>query len=238
MQRVFALLPDAIVCVAEEERADYLGAVDHKKIICHPNLKGLPRIRNWINKTIQEDCLVMIDDDLQGVIPCVQKQKLITDPDIIWLIFENSHRVCEDLDIGVFCWNRSRNSFLVSPELMPIRLVCPMAASYGLRGPARERKFAETAREDVDFVMLTLMEDRILSCDVRWYFEHGRSFSGRGGNVGVLDDGAWHKSSKEMYAKWGKFLGRSVPGFRKRESRIDPMSIRVQRRNPSVKINN
>ena len=86
--------------------------------------------------------------------------------------------------------------------------------------------------------MQTLLDDRVLLCDCRWYFDHGPCFSGKGGNVGILQDDAWKASSEALFAKWGKYLGKSVPCFRKTQSRVDAMSIRDGRRNPRDSLDN
>jgi len=60
--------------------------------------------------------------------------------------------------------------------------------TFGLRGAARNRKFDPQmiGREDIDFSLQSLMDDRIMLGDMRFYFDHGRIFSGRGGNAGKI----------------------------------------------------
>ncbi len=57
-----------------------------------------------------------------------------------------------------------------------------------MRGPARARVWDRNlpGRSDLDFTLQTMMEDRILLADMRWYFDHGRIFSGKGGAVGIV----------------------------------------------------
>ena len=136
---MLALLPEATVCVHEDERADYAAVVPAGQLMCH-KVEGIANIRNWLNRTIQEDCLVEVDDDLRGVRPLIGNPRPITDPEVIAQVLENSHRVCEDLGIGVFCFSRTRNSFLADPDMLPIRVVQPVSCTFGLRGPARKRR--------------------------------------------------------------------------------------------------
>ncbi|MGD0653127.1 MAG: hypothetical protein ABSA16_02175 [Thermoguttaceae bacterium] len=231
MKRLLKLLPTALVCVARSEKEDYSKVVPANQLLFHDEIKGLVNIRNWINAKIQEDCVVMSDDDLLCVRPLIGKQRPITDPAVILQIINNSHVVCQDLGINVFCWSRTRNSFLAGPDGNPIRLVQPMAATWGLRGAARERKFDTTlpARPDLDFTMETLLKDRILYADMRFYFDHGRSFTGRGGNVGILSHESWEATTKLLYKKWGKYIGTSKPGWVKTKGQTSVMSIRVKR---------
>jgi hypothetical protein len=221
-----------MVCVAAEEKDAYLAAVPRERLMTH-NVKGLPAIRNWLNKTVQEDCLVMIDDDMRGLFATMRKKRrLVTDPTVIRQVIENSHRVCEDLGLGVFCWCRHLNPIVTKPELLPVRLVGPISCAFGVRGAARERNFVNTPREDLEFTMQTLLDDRILYCDMRWYFDHGRIFCGRGGNVGLIDD-AWLKQAEaESERRWGRYFSRKKHGW-VRAASSDSMSIVVRRQNPA-----
>ena len=187
MPLILRLLPGATVFVDKREESEYAAVVPRNQLWLHESLPGLVAIRNWLNANVQEDCLVMIDDDFRGVIPLMGKHRPITDPVVIAEVIANGHRVAEDLGISVFCWGRSLNNVLLKPEWDPFRLVGPISSSFGLRGAARSRRFdpACEIREDLDFTMQTLLEDRILLMEMRWYFDHGRIFSGRGGNVGL-----------------------------------------------------
>ncbi len=122
--RILSMLPNATITVAESEASDYAGVVPKKQLLLHPELKGLAAIRNWLGRTLQEDCLVEIDDDLRGVIPQLGKAKRITDPAVIAELIENGHRMAEDLGIGVFCWSRTANNFLSDP-IVSADPVCP-----------------------------------------------------------------------------------------------------------------
>ena len=238
MPRLLRLLPSAIVAVAESEKSEYQAVVPAKQLIFHHDLPRLVDIRTWINQTIQEDCLMMVDDDFLGVIPqVVRLQRRVTDPAIIEQVIENAHQCTEDLGLTVFCWTRTRNNFLADPEMLPIRLVQPMAGSFGMRGAAQSRRFdAVPDREDVDFTLQTLLHDRVLFAEMRWYFDHGRSFAGRGGNVGKITEEQFKASTAILLQRWGKYIGLGSPGFQKNRS-TTPMSIRVKRRSPLADAN-
>ena len=235
--RILSILPNATITVAESEAADYADVVPKKQLLLHPELRGLAAIRNWLAKTLQEDCLVEIDDDLRGVIPQLGKAKRITDPAVIAELIENGHRIAEDLGIGVFCWSRTANNFLSDPIFLPIRFVQPVSCSFGMRGAARNRLWDETipGRADLDFTMRTMLEDRVLLADMRFYFDHGRIFSGKGGAVGIVSREGFEAGTRILYDRWGKYIGRKRPGFMKGQGNVAPMSIRVQRHNPTAK---
>jgi len=228
------LLPNALVAVAASERADYAAAVPAKQLLTHPDLPSLMAIRNWLSDTVQEDCLVQVDDDLACIRPLIGKQRPVTDPETIAAVIENSQVVSRDLGINVFCWSRARNVAMAHPKLLPVRFVQPVSSSIGLRGAARRRRFDEllVGRADLDFTMKTLLEDRILYADMRWYFDHGRIFAGKGGNVGLVGDEAFARTTAELYRRWGRFVGRRKPAWFKSAGSSSPMSIRVKRMNP------
>ena len=233
---MIALLPEATFCVAKSEAADYSAVVPSGQLLLHDDLPNLVAIRNWLNETIQEDCLVQIDDDLRCVFSQVGKRRKITDPDSIRDIIENSAQIASDLDIGVFCWNRTQNTIICDPIFQPIRFVMPMSSSFGLRGQARERQFDPdfAGRADFDFTLTTLLEDRILYADCRFYFNHGRMFSGLGGNVGLIGEADFRTATERLEAKWGRYLSTKKPSYHKGRSNVQSMSIRVRRQNPLV----
>ena len=108
MPRLLGLLPTATVCVAEEEREAYAAVVPPKQLITHTIHTNLIDIRNWILDTVQEDCVVQVDDDFRGVIVLGKRRsRSIHDPEAIAELIENGLRVSSDLGVGVFCWGRS-----------------------------------------------------------------------------------------------------------------------------------
>ena len=234
MRRLLALLPDATVCVAKSEADEYAEVVPRKQLLLHDDLPNLVSIRNWLNQAVQERCLVEIDDDLRCVYALVGKRRKITDPDTIRDIIANSVQVASDLDIGVFCWNRTQNTAISDPIFQPIRFVMPVSSSFGLRGRARERKFDSgfPGRADFDFTLTTLLEDRILYADCRFYFDHGRIFSGLGGNVGLISSEEFQAGTERLHQKWGRYLSTKKPSWQKGARNVQAMSIRVRRQNP------
>lgn len=233
-------MPSALVCVAKAEADSYSEVVPANQLLLHDDLPSLISIRNWLNATIQEDCLVQIDDDLRCVRGLVGKARKITDPDSIRELIENSARVSADLDIGVFCWSRTQNVIISDPIFQPIRFVQPVSCAFGMRGSARNREFDPElpGRADFNFTMQTLLKDRILYADVRFYFDHGSIQSGLGGNVGVLTAEAYATSSEKLQKRWGKYVSFKPPSYRKKGTaqNMQSMSVRVRRQNPLVRL--
>ena len=69
--------------------------------------------------------------------------------------------------------------------------------------------------------------------DVRFYFGHGRSFSGTDGNAGQFTVEQFDAATERLKAKWGDFISTESSGLSKNRS-VAPMAIRVRRRNPIV----
>jgi hypothetical protein len=178
----------------------------------------------------------MIDDDLRCIYPQIGRQVAVTDPELIAHVIDNAHQVSADLDIGVFCWARTRNVFVAEPEFLPFRFTAPVMCSFGLRGPARNRRFdvEMPGRADIDFALQTALEDRICLQDMRWYFEHGRIFAGRGGNAGRLTNERFRASTQRLYAKWGQFVARKKAGYIKNRAGT-AVGLKVERSNPIAK---
>jgi len=181
----------------------------------------------------QEDCVVMVDDDLRCVWTTIGKQRPITDPAAIWQIITNTHATCCDLGITVFCWSRAANPKYGQPELHPIRLVAPISSAYGIRGAARERRFdvQTDPREDLDFTLQTLLVDRILFADMRFYWDFGRDFAGRGGNVGLAGPEKYDRANKVLREKWGDYIGWKDERAGKKIASAT-MQVCVERMNP------
>jgi len=231
MPLMLQLLPDAKVIVAASERSDYLAVVPRRQLLTHDELPTLSDIRNHINGTMQEQCVVMVDDDLNGVMPLIaRKKKVLRDPELIFQIVENSHRICEDLDLGLFCYTRSPNTVMMEPECKPFRLVGPAMSAFGVRGPARERHFdPEMANcEDFDFSLQAALADRIMLCDMRFYFDFGRIFTGVGGNAGKMTAERIETALAALKRKWGEFVDLAPSKMKKNQSTL-PVTIRVKR---------
>lgn len=231
-----SLLPTAVICIDEREKADYAPVVPADYLLTHPPTTGAPAARNWILDNVDTPVVVMCDDDLMGVKCLVGSRRMIVNADEILAIIENSLQVAEDLNVSTFCWSRSANDFLMRPEYLPMRPVQPVYGCFGMRGPARHRKYDETlkTRADLDWTMRTLLEDRIVYADVRFYFDFGTSFTGSGGNSGLVQPEEFLSASREVKRRWGKHVSYKAPGFVKKRE-IAPASIRVSRSNRSAK---
>ena len=239
MPRMRSLVPDAFVCVDEAEVADYLAFVPKSKIIPHPPLGSLARIRNWILNSLSEPTIVMIDDDLVRVRTVfTHSKKSIRDPESILDIIENSMAAAQDCGAGVFSWMMIDNPFLLSipPDFAPIKMNGVISGSFGLLGRARQtRRFDERmiGKADFDFTLETLRVDRFMLVDSRYQFNHARVFGGQGGNVGLIDQAAGERTNLLMRKKWGHYFSNSKPNYvKKGQERSEGFRLMVRRHNP------
>lgn len=239
LPRLAQLLPGCTVFVHESERAAYEAqACGQVEIATHAITNGIGPIRNAVLDVFDEDCIVMIDDDLMGVVPLLAKrQRRVTDPRIIRQVIESGHHAAADLNLGVFCWSRDSNPIGRDNVGNPVRLLAPIANSFGIRGPARRRRFDAGLRigEDFDFTMQTLLHDRVVLCDCRWYFDHGPVYSGTGGTSGTYRDEDVAAVAGRLRERWGRWI---PPHRTERERQMAETGLMlrmdVPRRNPSA----
>jgi hypothetical protein len=202
MPKIKGMFPDAIICVHESEYDDYKNC--GLKVETH-DLDKLNLIRNHIIEKCQADCLFTLDDDLKCVWNNIGKSRFRkTDPDFIWQMIENSHRICEDLDIGVFSWPGMVNLMLLDPNYRPVRFTGLIYGGFGVRGTARTRQWKTEfgPRSDLNFTLETLRDDRICFCDIRFSWDFGLVGTGKGGGTGKYND--LSEVTKRLKDKWGK----------------------------------
>jgi len=201
-------------------------------LLVHPPMDGLPRVWNWIVKTVKTPAIIEVDDDFVGVRSLVGSKRFITDPEQILQILENSLQCISDLGITTFTFNRSQNIAMTHPEVKPIRPVGPIAGAFGVLGAARERLWDEQvgARAGVDFTLQCLLDDRVMFNDMRYYFDFGEVYGGRGGNVGIFGIEEWTANCNRLKEKWGRHISFDAPGWVKNRQ-VAAMSVRVARRN-------
>ena len=235
MARIRKLVPTALVCVDERERWDYADVVPDERLLVHPPFDGLYNVINWMQEKLPQKILIELDDDLQFVRGMTGSHRKITNPSDILAIIENAARCCQDLGLTTFCFSRTANPAMLHAELKPIRPVQPVTACFGIMGAARHRPYSTAffSRTDTDWTLETLLRDRCVYADVRFYFDCGRVFGGRGGNVGLVTPAQFARSSNDMRRKWGRYLSYKQPGFQKNRTTA-AVSIRVKRSNPTA----
>ena len=235
MPTIMSLLPSAIICIDQREDNDYAPHVPVEQLLLHPPMEGLPAVMNWLQEAIQTPVLIEIDDDFRGVQVTTGSRRFITDPEEILAILENSCRACHDLGLTTFCYSRTPNTTIIRPEVRPVVPVQSVCNAFGTMGAARHRKYHSEflGRADIDWVLQTLLEDRCVLADIRFYFDCGAVFAGRGGNVGVVTPERFAESSRGLRRKWGRSVSFKPPAFAKQRD-VAAISLKVSRTNKTA----
>lgn len=237
MLTIRALLPSATVCVDEREATDYRDLVPTGQLLIHPPLDGYAVVVNWIMDAVKAPILVICDDDFLGIHCRTGSKRFITDADDIRVLIENMAQNCADLELSAFCFSRLaiKTMKMLAPDDFPIKPVGYLANLFGVMGPARHRKLEPgfAGRNAIDLTLRTLLEDRCIYCDLRFYADCGPVFSGRGGNVGIVTTEQWGASTKHLAEKWGKHVSfKSAGHFKKRLTKqVETMKVVVSRFN-------
>lgn len=232
MPLIRELLPSALICIDEREGEDYAPHVPAAQLLLHPPMEIAARVRNWLIDAVAAPILVQIDDDFCGVKSLLGSRRFITNAEEILALIENAVRACKDLGLGVFCWSGTPNITITHPEMRPIHPTQPVFRAFGIMGHARQRKWRTDlpGRADIDWTLRTLLMDRCIYADVRFFFDCGAVFSGRGGNVGLVSAEAFTNSTRELKRTWGQHISFKAPGFVKKRE-VASVSIRVSRSN-------
>jgi hypothetical protein len=229
------LLPTALICVDERERLDYAAHVPLGRLLLHPPMDGAPRVRNWIQDAVRAPCLIMLDDDFVGVQVNVGSRRYLTDADEILAILENSALACSDLGLSCFCYSRTQNLTQIDPDYTPIKPVQQVFGCFGMMGRARHRKYDESlkSRADLDWTLRTMLDDRCVYADVRFYFDFGTSFTGQGGNTGLVSGDDFLQATRIVRERWGRHVSFKPPGYVKNRE-ITPGRVVVSRTNKAA----
>lgn len=230
------LLPDAVICIDEREHADYQDAVPPGRLLLHPPMDTAARVRNWIMDEVTTPILVHIDDDFAGVQVLTGSQRYITNAEEIRAILDNAARACADLGLTTFCFSGTPNATIVRPDVRPIMATQPVFRVFGTMGAARTRKFRTDipGRADLDWTLRTLLLDRCVYADVRFYFDCGPVFTGRGGAVGLITPEQFTAGTRELRKTWGRHVSFKVPGWQKKQNQVASVSLKVVRANKTA----
>jgi hypothetical protein len=217
MPALLKLLPTAFICADERERAAYAKVVPKKQLLIHPPSTGAPAARNWIFQNTDAECLIQCDDDLRGVQVNVGSRRFLTDPDEILAVLENAVTACSDLALTTFCFSRTANTTVIRPAERPIVPTQQVYGCWGVMNAARRRLYDATlkSRGDLDWTLKTLLADRCVYADVRFYFDFGASFSGSGGNSGLVTADDFRIATETVAKRWGKAITFKRPAWMK-----------------------
>lgn len=205
------LFPQATVCVAEEEVADYAPLCETAGVdlLTHPSeVAGIGPLRQWILDNVREEIVVMVDDDVgyMGVVAGrTTRGARLRDPVIIAQVVANAAHCAQVLGTPVFGFSQTGADVRKFRPQDPFVLCTWIGGVIGIIGRELRYDTELRLRADIDFCLQALREYRCVYMDSRFAFVHQR-FNNTGGNA--------HQRSGERNAaeiaylqrKWGKWL--------------------------------
>ncbi len=119
-----AYIPEITVVVCQGQEEEYRKRnPDVTFSICPDAVQGnISRVRNWILDTFldQYDCVVTVDDDLQGLYIFEEKEPLLLKGEMLWAWLEKYTRMAKEL--GVKLWGVNVNT-----DQQCYREMCPFS---------------------------------------------------------------------------------------------------------------
>jgi TET-associated glycosyltransferase-like protein len=199
--------PDALVCVAKSEAKDYRPLT--KRLLLHPDndhtftngAATLGALRNWVLDHVDDECIVMIDDDVSGIDSLAGVHTTaISDPQDVAAILANTARCAHDVGARVFGFNQGDIRKYLPQK--PFGLSARVGGVIGLIG--RELRYDPRCalHEDLDLCLQSLLRHRIIWQDSRFVFRH-LIFAGAGGNAVSRSNAAHAEELAYLQKKWG-----------------------------------
>jgi len=208
MQRLLALVPTATVTVEDNEMVEYGKYVPPAQLVAHPPLGNIARIRNWIMDTFTEPCIIQMDDDFELMKCLGGAMRSLRQADDILRVIENQVQVATDLNIGIFGWYPSLPMVGDYFARDPFAFSKPCIGVFGCRGSARHRRFdpKSLGREDMDWTLQAVRDDRIVLCDCRYHASVGTNEKHEGGTLGLINEKMRLAATDYLRIKWGPII--------------------------------
>ena len=201
-----ALFPTALVCVDESEAHTYSQVIDPAQLLIHPALSGLPSIRNWIIKNIEDDIIFMVDDDIIEMQSMVGRNAMgYRDSNVIMTIVENAADCAVGIGATIFGFNQSPRPMAFLPY-DPISLAFWVGTAIGVTGKTLKWDERLRLRGDVDVCMQALLVDRIVFTDRRFHFLSRKRFKSKGGSASFRSAERDKQEVDYLKHKWGRYI--------------------------------
>lgn len=214
----------------DQERPLYEQAVGDEvaEIVEIPHeLLGMPKIRNWVLDRFDEQCIFMLDDDLEGLDERTHESvRYISEPDVIEQIIDTTYICARDAGARVFGFGVDHRVFHFRANL-PFLVNVWTDQGWGIIG--RELRFDEhqTVKEDIDLCLLGMLKNRIVWIDNRYAWRGVKR-----GNVGGLSNYRTIERDRAdgqyLQTKWGKYLRVT------QKQSVVGMSVSVPRHQPGI----
>lgn len=231
------LFPDATVTVAESEMAAYAALagrggrrlIPEERLIPHPDeVSGIAPIRQWVLDHFDDECIVMVDDDVYELVFLVHYvPRKMSEPDVVEQVVANAASVAYGVGAPVFGFNQAWDVRKFRP-FEPFSLNSWVGGVIGIIGRDLAYDTSLRLRADIDFCLQALLHKRVTFVENRFSFLH-RRFGLAGGNAGSRSSRRNEEELEYLQRKWGKHL--SVAD-KKTTTRV---AIHVRRRQPHVR---
>lgn len=196
-------IPDATLVVTVSEAEQYA----HTKlpIVTIPDqVVGLSNVRNWILDKFDEEVLVMFDDDMRGCYSLVWKSWRRLSDEETAAVIENTARCAMEAGVHLFGWSQNVDvrKFMACD---PFSLVGYVGWAIGVIG--RKHRFDPKVgfKDDLDFAMQHLKDDRIIWRDERFGFLMKRD-TNSGGNAIYRTRDKIEAEKAYLKRKWGRYV--------------------------------
>jgi hypothetical protein len=177
------LLNDYSVCIPESQFDEYKLAIPSKNIVVHPDsVIGLAAKRNWIVDNLMDDeCVVMLDDDIT-VLRCLLNETFdITDPAHIEEVVYTTFVAAADLGAFLFGWAGKPFPQLFK-EYHPFRVTGYINGfAMGVRKGVDIRWDERNIKEDFDICLMNAHRYRVIFKQEMFCFCQTDTFCGIGG---------------------------------------------------------
>jgi hypothetical protein len=224
------LVKDALLCCPESEVALYSAAHPKLTIVPVPDeICGLSKLRNWVLKKFDDECVIMLDDD---IIACViithANSYRTTDCVAVDAILSQAAVCCKDAGARVFGFNQAWDVRKYNGN-KPFMLSSWVGGVIGIVGRGLWFDEKNMLRVDIDYCLQSILRDRIIWKDNRYSFCQAR-FSNKGGNSLYRTKERDKSEMDYIKAKWGRYL-------KIRDTKVGiTLSVSVERTRTSDKI--
>jgi hypothetical protein len=177
------LFPEATVCVAKSERADYAKVTS--RLLLHPDeVTGLGPLKSWVIATVSKKSRVtfIVADDLSkcySLAGALAQQ--VWDPEVLVQLVANTAACAAAAGARIFGFNQAWDVRKYRP-MSPFVLASWVGGAMGFVGDDVRYDSRLLLRADVDACLDSLLRHRIIWQDTRYAFEQKR-WAGGGGNA-------------------------------------------------------
>lgn len=200
--RTTSLFPEWIDVVVPESEAALYRAVWPTVISIPDELIGLGPVRNYCLGAFTEQCLIMVDDDIDHFYRITgEKTQRVEDPEEVIQILATTARMAMDMNVTAF--GTSMVDIRKYNPSLPFAFTGFLSGCIGVNG----RKFEfinHKFKVDFDFCLQCLLVERRILIDNRYFFLQ-RKESNQGGNALFRNKAEVEAEIERLEKKWGKF---------------------------------